>query len=107
MKKPILIVFFAFILGYSLFQGRYIILGPELEIAFPKNGQVMEAGPMVVSGRVENISYLSLNDGQIYTNKEGYFEEKLIAQRGTNIIKITAKDRFGRVTEKLVEIVAR
>ena len=96
------------ILGlYVVFQGRFIIFGPEISVELPKQGSYVDIGPITVSGRVKNISHLYLNDGQIYTNNEGYFEEKLIAEVGTNIIEITAKDRFGRVREKLVVVQAR
>ena len=107
MKKILIIGFFVILGLYVVFQGRFIILGPEIIVELPKQGSPVDTGPMTVSGRVKNISYLSLNDGQIYTDNEGYFEEKLIALEGTNIIKITAKDRFGRVREELVEVQAR
>ncbi|HRH25791.1 MAG TPA: hypothetical protein PLD99_02495 [Parcubacteria group bacterium] len=107
MKKILIIGFFVILGIYVVFQGRFIIFGPEISIELPKHGSIVDTGPITVSGKVKNISYLSLNDGQIYTDNEGYFEEKLIAQDGTNIIKITAKDRFGRVREKLIEIQAR
>ncbi len=107
MKKVLIISFFVILGIYAVFQGRFIIFGPEISIELPKQGSMVEAGPITVSGRVNNISYLSLNDGQVYTDNEGYFEQKLIAQEGTNIIKVTAKDRFGRVRERLIEIQAR
>jgi hypothetical protein len=90
----------------SLFQARFLILGPRISIDTPKPESTVDAGVLVTSGVARNITHLSLNDRQIYTDTEGRFEEKLIAQKGINIIKLKALDRFGRESERFVRVVA-
>lgn len=106
MKRLLTISFFVLIAAYALFQARYLILGPRISIDMPKNESMVDAGVLMVKGTAKNITHLSLNDRQIYTDTEGHFEEKLIAQKGINIMKLRALDRFGRVSEEFVRVVA-
>lgn len=106
MKRIISIAFFTLIALYALFQGRFLILGPRIILNTPIEESMVDAGAIVASGVVKNVSSLTLNDRLIYTDTEGRFEEKLVVSRGINIIKLVGKDRFGRETEKLVRVVA-
>ena len=103
-KGSLLALFFVLLIGYSLFQARFIILGPHIAIQTPQNGAHLSDHMVVVSGRAENISFLSLNDRPIYVDEKGLWSEKLIAPEGLSIMTVRAKDRFGRTTEKQVEI---
>ncbi len=107
IKKVAITVFFLVILAYALFQGRYVILGPRVVINFPKEEALVDIGTLLISGVATNITHLSLNDRQIYTDKEGHFEEKLMAQEGINIIKLRALDRFGREKVTLLRVIAQ
>ncbi len=104
MKKYIVIAFFALLIAYALFQGRYLILGPKVVIESPIHDGLVDEGVLEVVGEARNVAYLSLDDRQIYTDTNGRFEEKLIAHKGINIIRLEAKDRFGRKKEVLVRV---
>jgi hypothetical protein len=106
MKKYLTITFFVLIAAYALFQARFLILGPKITIDSPRNDSTVDAGVLTVSGVARNVSFISVNDKQIYTDTEGRWQEKLIAQRGINIIKLRALDRFGRESERYVRVVA-
>ncbi len=107
MKKIFIIAFFVLIALYTLFQARFLILGPRLTIEAPANGAMVDRGVILVSGVAEGVSHLSLDDRQIYTDTEGRWQEKLVAHEGVNTVKLTAIDRFGRETTKFVRIVAK
>lgn len=104
-RHALLGVLFLLLLSYSLFQARFLILGPRIWIESPEDGaQVFE--PMVkISGRASNIAWISLNGSPIFTNEEGFWEEVLIVSKGTSIMTLSAKDRFGRETEESVRII--
>ena len=106
MKKYSLIAFFGLLGLYALFQARFLILGPRLTIETPINYSLIDTGIFLIKGVAKNVSFLSLDDRQIYTDTLGKWSDKLIAHEGTNIIKLEARDRFGRETTKLVEVVA-
>ncbi|MEK9174132.1 MAG: hypothetical protein AAB845_02595 [Patescibacteria group bacterium] len=104
MKKYIAVTFFALLIAYALFQGRYLILGPKVVIDSPVQDSLVDEGVLMVIGEAKNVAYLSLDDRQIYTDTNGRFEEKLIAHKGINIIKLEARDRFGRKEEFLTRV---
>src|SRR4051812_34912761 len=104
IRKFSLIAFFVLLGLYSLFQARSLILGPELRIDSPKEDTTIPAGVTTIKGTAKNISFLSLDDRRIYTDIEGHFAEELVMQPGINIIKLGAKDRFGREKVLLVRV---
>jgi hypothetical protein len=93
------------IFGYALFQARNIILGPVIEIRSPENGASMEESLIEIKGKVKNISRISMNGNQIFTDSEGMFSEKLLLSYGYNIITIKVMDRFDREIEKVLELI--
>ncbi len=95
------------IVGYSIFQAWKLISGPIIDIYTPQNGATYSQTLIEIEGRARNISYLNLNDRPIFTNKNGYFKEKLLLSPGYNIIKLDAKDKFKNYTEKRLEIILK
>jgi hypothetical protein len=92
-------------IGYVLFQARFLILGPQVKVLSPQDGAVVYSPVVVMSGTAKNVSWLSLNDRQIFTDEKGVWEEKLLVSEGLSIIELNARDRFGRQTEKTVRII--
>lgn len=105
LKTFCFIVLFAAIIGYGIFTSRYLIEGPIVTIDSPQNGAT-ETSPLVeIDGTAQNITYISLDDRQIFIDENGRFSEKLLLQPGYSIIKVYAKDRFGRSTTKTLGLV--
>jgi hypothetical protein len=92
--------------SYFLFQARFMVLGPMLEITYPKNGALVASSVVNIEGRARNIAWISLNGRQIFTDENGRWSEKMIVSPGTSIMTVKTKDRFGREAEKSVEIFA-
>ena len=95
------------IVGYSLFQAQKLIFGPIIDVYTPQNGATYNQTLIEIDGRAQNISYLNLNDSPIFTDKNGYFKEKLLLSPGYNIIKLDARDKFKKYTEKKLEIILK
>ncbi len=100
-------IFGLIILGYTLFQAQKLLSGPIIDIYTPENGSTYNQTLIEVEGRARNISYLNLNDRPIFTDKDGYFKEKLLLSPGYNIIKLDARDKFKKYTEKKLEIILK
>ena len=107
LKIGLFSLFGIIIIGYSLFQAQKLILGPIIEIYTPQNGAIYNQTLIEISGRAKNISYLNLNDRAIFTDKDGYFKEKLLLSPGYNIIKLDARDKFKNYTEKRLELILK
>jgi hypothetical protein len=100
------IVFFAIVIfSYAIFQARNIILGPIIEINSPENGISVNKSLVEIVGKARNISHISMNDNQIFTDDKGVFREKLLLSYGYNIITIRVRDRFDREVTKKLELI--
>jgi hypothetical protein len=104
--KLFLLIFLAvFLAGYFLYQAKWYLLGPRLTIESPRPGEAVHDAYLKINGRAFNVASLFMNGRQIFTDKNGIFEERLLLARGYNIIELTAADKFGRVKKEKREVV--
>jgi hypothetical protein len=83
--------------GYVLFQARFMIQGPQIHITTPIPTSSNER-IVTVAGNARNITKITLNGRQIFTDEYGQFEEALVLENGYTIATIAAVDRYGRET---------
>ncbi len=114
MKNPrffiglsISLVFIIAIIVYSVYQSRFLILGPGVTIEYPQDGMTLSSALLIVKGSVKNASFIYLNDKQIFINKEGIFQELLQAHEGYNILTLRAVDNFGRTRKETREYILK
>ena len=95
------------IIIYSIFQAWKLISGPIINVYIPQNGTTYNQTLIEVSGQARNISYINLDDRPIFTDKDGYFKEKLLLSPGYNIIKLDARDKFKTYREKIIQVILK
>jgi hypothetical protein len=95
------------IIGYSLFQSRNLIRGPQISLTSPETGSTLDTPLVAIKGMAHNISFITLNDRQIFVDNEGNFHEELLLSPGYNVWKIEAKDKFGRIVSKKIQLVLK
>lgn len=105
VKFAIIFLSITLIIGYSLFQARNIIRGPQITLANPLNGTTIENPLVRVTGNAANITFITLNNRQIFVDGQGNFAEELLLSPGYNVWTLQAKDKFGRVVLKKIELV--
>jgi len=93
------------IVGYSIFNFRIFISGPEIIVTSPQNGAVVNSELVEINGKAVNTSFISLNDRSIFVDEDGNFKEFLLLSSGYNIIVIKAHDQFEREISKNIELV--
>lgn len=103
-SKIFTFVFIGSFLVYGLFESFRYFSGPKITVLEPVNGSLVATSTVIVRGKVRNISYLTLNERQIFSDTSGNFGQKLLLQEGYNIINIEAKDRFGKNTSAKIEL---
>jgi len=91
--------------AYLYRQTKNLLLGPNIKVTSPLSGTTVDENLITLTGRVKRIDHLFLNDGKIFTDESGRFDEKLLLSAGYNLIQIEAKDRFGRETQEVIELV--
>ena len=101
-----LIVLIAIGLGvYVYLQSKEYLRGPIIAIEEPQNGSMSTTSLVSLRGSAHTVAFLTLNGRQIFTDEQGRFRESLLLQNGYNIMTLLAKDRFGHVAEKRLELV--
>lgn len=95
------------IVAYSVFQAQKIWAGPVIDIYTPQNNATYNSTLIEIDGRAKNIAYINLDDRQMFTDKDGNFSEKLLLSPGYNVVKLDAWDKFGKQTEKKLELVLK
>lgn len=93
------------IFGYTAYEIQKVALGPKIEILSPTNGSLVSDSLTEIVGTAKNINNIILNDRKIFIDEKGNFKEKVLLSYGYNAIVMKATDKFGRTTEKLLEII--
>lgn len=103
MKKLLVALVVLVIFGYGLFESRRLIEGPTLSIDTPQGGSATSSAIVTITGRVENISFLTINGKTASADEQGLFVYRYSPPTGYTIATAVATDRFGRRVEKRVE----
>ncbi len=84
-------------LAYVAYQARFLIVGPIL--TFTNDAELVQNNRIVdVTGIAFNITEITVNDRPISTDERGNFSESIVLENGYTIIRIAARDRYGRET---------
>lgn len=92
---------------YGYLQSREYLRGPVIAIDEPVNGSTSTTSLVAIIGHARNVSFLTLNGRQIFTDERGHFRESLLLQDDYNILTLEASDRFGHRVEKRLELVSK
>jgi hypothetical protein len=93
------------IIGYAASKSTTLLEGPQLTLISPANGVTVHTALLPIEGHAKNISFISLNDRQIYVDDTGKLFEQVLLYEGYNIITVKARDKFGRDTTVVREII--
>ncbi len=98
LRNSLIVIVAAALLGYLAWQINDITAAPHLQINSPQENITTEKSSIIVEGRAEKEASVSINDEGVSSNPEGIFRKELQLQEGINIIKITAKKKYGDET---------
>jgi hypothetical protein len=105
LRVLLAVIVITVVISYSYYRTKDFVRGPVITISYPVDGSTVSDKPIEIVGEARNISYISINDRQIFTNEEGVFKEKLLLYPGYNIISIKASDKFDRDIKKIIEVI--
>jgi len=92
------IVILSLIFGYFWRQLNYLIYPPGIKISQPASDITIQEDFIKVLGRTEPHVYLTINGQEVYVDSRGHFQSVINLDAGLNILKIEAKDRFGKTS---------
>lgn len=93
------------VIGYTYYEARFIINGPELTIFSPQNNAEVEDSLLEIKGSAKNLSSLTINGRQIMITPDGLFTDKLLLLDGYNTIEVKVRNKFGQENTKILGIV--
>lgn len=105
LKAIAIILFLLALFGYGVFEIWNYATGPQIILTSPKNGAVVSESEISITGQAKNIKEITLNDRAIVVDESGFFSEKVLLSYGYNVLKLEAKDRFGKTTGQELQLV--
>lgn len=97
----IIILLAIILLGYILFQYRYAIISPPLEVLAPTEGAVISSRTITVSGKTNSNAIVFVNNDNVSLDSDGNFKKSINVFPGKTTIRIKAINYFGK--EKIIE----
>ena len=102
----IIILLAIILLGYILFQYRFAIISPPLEISTPSDGAIVLSRTIAVSGKTDPNATVFVNNDNVSLDSDGNFKKSINVFPGKTTIKVLAINRFGKETimERHIEV---
>ena len=97
----IIILLVIILLGYILFQYRYAIINPPLEVLAPTEGTVISSRTITISGKTDPNATVFVNSDNVSLDSDGNFKKSINVFPGKTIIRVKAINYFGK--EKIIE----
>lgn len=82
----------------------YLAIPPKLEISSPKDGDNLKDNQVIVVGKSDPNTTVTVNDHLVVVSTDGNFSYSLNLPNGDNKIKVTASDRAGNQTGKELKV---
>ncbi len=95
LKYTLVIGLVSFLIFYTLWQARLLIIGPVIDFTDDQPPTQTER-VVEISGQAKNIVRITLNGRDIFTDTNGNFTEALVLESGYTIATIEGTDRYGR-----------
>ena len=73
----LIVILFVLLLGYIIFQYRYAIINPPLNIQSPKESEVLLFSTISIVGRTDPNSTVFVNDESVSVNSDGTFKKEI------------------------------
>jgi len=99
-KKLALVVFIVFlilVLGYFWREINFLIMPPKLEIIQPPADISTNQSIIEIIGRTETTAVLTIDNSEVYIDKDGNFKFEKNLVEGVNNIVVQSKNRFNKV----------
>ncbi|MFH1029994.1 MAG: helix-turn-helix domain-containing protein [bacterium] len=96
IRNAIILVLVFTGVAYLYFMGYNIVSPPKLVITSPYDDFVTEEFVVDIKGETEKNATVFINDKEIFCIQKGNFNETIDLKKGINIVKISAKKKYGK-----------
>jgi hypothetical protein len=92
------------VLIYTYFEARNMLFGPQIALA-TNDAITVQEERIEISGTVRNVVEITLSGRPIFIDDSGFFTETFLLAEGVNRFVFEARDKFGRETREVLEVV--
>jgi hypothetical protein len=93
--------------SYGLFRAHPLIVGPQITVISPQDGESVASTTFQISGTVKRSTAIYLQGKPITVNEKGAFTETLIAVPPYTILVLVATDKYGATTTKTLRVIPK
>jgi hypothetical protein len=84
---------------YVAFEIRSVLAPPYLSLNEPSSDMIIDGNSIVVTGRGEIGAQVFINNQPVLADQNGQFTENLLLSKGLNIVEVTEKNKFNKVSK--------
>lgn len=106
-KVGIIIIFATIVVSYAFYRTHGVIIGPEIVLDSPANGATLSSPFIEINGKALRANRVTMNGRAVTVSEDGEIRETFLLSYGYNAVTLAAEDRYGRKTDRLVELVYR
>ncbi|MDO8481828.1 MAG: hypothetical protein Q7S75_01960 [bacterium] len=103
LSRIALATFFIIVIIYAYYEARGLLFGPTIRT--PTEVTVSHDRFIFIRGSADRISALFMNGKPVSVTESGAFEEPYLLAVGYNRILLRARDKYGRTSEEVVEVI--
>ncbi|MGE5042437.1 MAG: helix-turn-helix domain-containing protein [Candidatus Levyibacteriota bacterium] len=92
------------VLSYVVFQFSFLFMGPKLNILAPLENSHFTSNIIEVNGTTDPYATVSINNEEVYVDLSGSFRKTLYIYSGDAKIVVSAKNRYGKETRKIIDV---
>lgn len=107
IKRLIIATLFIGIFGLVFYNTKDLLFGAKLSVHTVLDGSTVSDNFLPIYGNARHSTVLEINGRVIATTKSGDFSDGVVLSPGYNIIEIAQKDRFGKESKKIYQLVAQ
>ncbi|HUO50481.1 MAG TPA: hypothetical protein VMU25_02885 [Candidatus Paceibacterota bacterium] len=101
--RALLLLFFTILVIYAYFEARGILWGPSIQIS--SDISTVTTPYIEIKGTTTHIAELTLNGQSVPVTESGGFDIPYALSPGYNRLQLDAKDKYGKTTERVVQII--
>lgn len=93
------------VVGYLAYQVHAVNVPPEITITQPKNNDVFTTPSVLLAGKTDPGSKLTVNGQDIFVNADGSFQQVISVSAGQGTLTFDAHSAFGKDSQKQITII--
>lgn len=94
-------------LTYGGFRAYPLIIGPQIEVYNPQDGDIVASSTFELSGKVSRVKEITVQGRVIPIGTDGHFTEILVANAPYTILVLTATDFYGATITKTLRVIPK